>query len=50
LATDKASTVTTGSGVKASNFKFADGKVSRVDIAVNPNSGGKAAGLYVTVK
>ena len=41
----------TGSGVKAMNIKYdSNNRVSSIDIAVNPNSGGKAAGLWVTVK
>ena len=52
-AVEKASTISTGSGVKATNFKFTNGRVSSVDIAINPadkNGGGKSGGLYVTVK
>lgn len=50
-AVKSASTVKTGSGIKAMNAKFdKNGRVTSIDIAVNPNSGGKQAGLYVTVK
>lgn len=49
-AVKSASTVKTGSGIKAMDIKYENGRVSSISIAINPNTGGgKEQDLYVTV-